>query len=87
MAGDESKRIYYIRGILRNRLADHDAAFWDEEKALRYLRNAVDQGAKIDDLEEHAKRAVNWSSFFNPIRDALGDDLYGHPEFPPKQKT
>ena len=86
MTPEDSKRIYYIRAILRNRFEEQGAAFWDEEKALRYLRNAVDRGANVNDLEEHAKRAVNWSSFFNPIRDALGNDLYGNAEFPPKSK-
>jgi hypothetical protein len=82
MTPEDNKRLFYIRGILRNRLAEHGAAFWDEDKALRYLRNAVERGAAVNDLEEHAKKALNWSSFFNPIRDALGDELYGHSEFP-----
>lgn len=84
MSSEDSKRLYYIRGILRNRLVEHGASYWDEEKALRYLRNAVERGAKVEDLEEHAKHAVNWSSFFNPIRTALDDDLYEHPVYPPK---
>jgi hypothetical protein len=82
MSPEDSKRLYYIRGILRNRLSEHGAAYWDEEKALRYLRNAVERGASVSELEEHAKKAMNWSSFFNPIRDALDDDLYGYSEFP-----
>lgn len=82
MSPEENKRLYYIRGILRNRFSEHGAAFWDEEKALRYLCNAVERGADVSDLEAHAKKAVNWSSFFNPIRDALDDDLYGHSNFP-----
>jgi hypothetical protein len=82
MTPEDNKRIFYIRAILRNRLAEHSAVFWDEEKALRYLRNAVERGATVSNLEEHAKKAVNWSSFFNPIRDALDDELYGYSEFP-----
>jgi hypothetical protein len=82
MTPADSKRLYYIRGILRNRFEERGAAYWDDEKALRYLRNAVERGASVSDLEAHAKKAVNWSSFFNPIRDSLGDDLYGHSDFP-----
>jgi len=82
MTPEDNKRLYYIRGILRNRFEERGAAYWDDEKALRYLRNAVERGASVSDLEVHAKRAVNWSSFFNPIRDALGDDLYDNSDFP-----
>ena len=82
MTPEDNKRLYYIRGILRNRLEERGAAYWDDEKALRYLRNAVERGASVSDLETHAKKAVNWSSFFNPIRDALDDNLYGHSDFP-----
>jgi len=82
MTPEDNKRLYYIRGILRNRFEERGAAYWDDEKALRYLRNAVERGDSVSDLEVHAKRAVNWSSFFNPIRDALGDDLYDNSDFP-----
>jgi hypothetical protein len=81
MTPEDNKRLYYIRGILRNRFEERGAAYWDDEKALRYLRNAVERGASVSDLEVRAKRAVNWSSFFNPIRDALADDLYDNSDF------
>lgn len=77
MTPDEKKRLFYIRAILRNRLEEHNSAFWDEDKALRYLCKAVELGASVKDLEEHAKKAINWSSFFNPLREELGDELYG----------
>jgi hypothetical protein len=32
MTPEENKRLYYIRGILRNRLEERGAAYWDEEK-------------------------------------------------------
>lgn len=82
MTPEDNKRLYYIRSILRNRLEERGAAYWDDEKALRYLRNAVERDASVSDLEAHAKKAVNWSSFFNPIQDELGDDLYGYSDFP-----
>lgn len=87
MTHEEKKRLFYIRAILRNRLAERNAAYWDEENALRYLTRAVELGATVEDLEEHAKKAVNWSSFFNPIREALGDDLYGPASFPPAKDS
>jgi len=59
----------------------HNASFWDEDKALRYLSKAVELGASVKDLEELAKKAINWSSFFNPLREELGDELYGPVSF------
>lgn len=46
MSPEESKRLYYIRGTLRNRLHEQNAAYWNEEKALRYLHNMWPEAPK-----------------------------------------
>ena len=52
------KRIYYIRGILRNRLR-----YVDEDKALHLLKQAVNLSASFDSLENCAKSVSNWTQW------------------------
>jgi len=56
------KRLYYIRGILRNRLR-----YVNEDKALCLLKAAVALNATIESLEEHAKVARNWTEWRTQI--------------------
>lgn len=51
--------LYYIRGILRNRLH-----YVNEYKALEYLKLAhLEVGISIDSLKEFAKEVKNWTEF------------------------
>jgi hypothetical protein len=54
--------LYYIRGILRNRLN-----YCDDQKSLRLLQSAVDNGASIDSLKQFASTVKNWTNFQNGI--------------------
>ena len=62
------KRIYYIRGILRNRLR-----YCDEDKALSLLKAAVNLSASIDSLEEYAKSVNTWSQWRDGIEKFLAN--------------
>jgi len=59
-------RIYYIRGILRNRLS-----YCNEIMALQLLRQAVAANADIASLERHAKEVRKWSQWTSDINDFL----------------
>jgi len=60
------KRLYYIRGILRNRLS-----YCNETLALKLLQQALEANASLDSLETHAKLARNWSSWRSGIEEFL----------------
>lgn len=62
----DSSRIYYIRGILRNRLN-----YCNELLALQLLRQAVAAKADISSLEKHAKEVRNWTQWTSDIYDYL----------------
>ena len=61
-----SSRVYYIRGILRNRLN-----YYNELLALQLLRQAVEANADIESLERHAKVVRNWTQWTSEIHDFL----------------
>ena len=50
--------LYYIRGILKNRLS-----YLDEAKTIRYLESAYLKGVSIETLKDHAKQVRNWTEF------------------------
>jgi hypothetical protein len=52
------KDLYYIRGILRNRLN-----YVNDGMALSLLRKSVELGASIESLKEHALQVRNWSQW------------------------
>jgi len=54
----EMKEIYYIRGILRNRLS-----YVNESMALGLLRKSVRLGAPIEALKEFALEVKNWTNW------------------------
>jgi len=60
------KRLFYIRGILRNRLY-----YVDEKLVLKLLQKAVEADASIDSLEEHAKSVRNWTQWRGEIEDFI----------------
>lgn len=62
------KDLYYIRGILRNRLA-----YLNEWKALQYLKDAYQKGASIESLKEIAIEVKNWTQFSVTMEDFLDE--------------
>lgn len=58
------KDLYYIRGILKNRLPDSD---YDGDEVLSFLEDAYLGGVAIQDLTTVAKRATRWRHFVNVI--------------------
>ena len=70
----DSSRIYYIRGILRNRLS-----YCNETVAIQLLRKVVAAGGNIEYLEDHAKEARTWTQWTDHIYEYL-DDLEEIPE-------
>lgn len=54
----EINRLYYIRGILRNRLS-----YCNERQAITLLRRALDLDADLTSLEEFAKSAGTWTEW------------------------
>lgn len=64
----EMKQIYYIRGILRNRLS-----YLNEWMALALLKDAVGSGIDIDWLTSLAKQARSWSQFRETVQDLLDE--------------
>lgn len=53
------KQLYYIRGILRNRIP----GYFDDAKAFQYLKNARSWEVTFDDLNAMARSVKNWSGF------------------------
>lgn len=61
------KKIFYIRGILRNRFR-----YIDNQKALKYLILAYENtDVSLEYLEERAKEWNHWTHFKNEILDLL----------------
>lgn len=61
------KDLYYIRGILRNRLS-----YYNPDKALWLMEKAVRAGAQTEQIKDIAMTATNWSDFRQQL-EALGD--------------
>lgn len=72
----EMKEIYYIRGILRNRLS-----YVNEGLALGLLRKSVRLGAPIEALKEFALEVKNWTNW-----RASMEAYIEHLENPDRQK-
>lgn len=62
----ELKELFYIRGILRNRLS-----YCNNQKAIEYLQEAYESGASIESLKELALDVKNWTCFIKAIEDFL----------------
>ncbi len=60
------KDIFYIRGILRNRLQ-----YLNERMALELLEEAVLNDADIENLKDHAKKVKNWTNWRNALEDFI----------------
>lgn len=72
------QRLYYIRGILRNRLS-----YLNESLALQLLQEAAAANASIDSLETHAKAVRNWTQWRSQIEDYIFKQQEGHDESSP----
>ncbi|WP_417913879.1 HNH endonuclease [Candidatus Electronema sp. JM] len=60
------KDIYYIRGIARNR-----CGYFDNHKALDWLKAARSWDIEIDELKQIACDCRNWSDFLGKISEAI----------------
>lgn len=54
----DEQRLYYARGILRNRVS-----YCNDWKAIELLRAAAEAGADVEDLVEITKEVRNWTEF------------------------
>jgi hypothetical protein len=69
------KNLYYIRGILRNRLS-----YINEHKALKLLEDAFSAGFEMNALSDLAKEVKNWTVFRETLEQFIaenGDDHNG----------
>lgn len=64
-ASEETRRIHYIKGILRNRLNYVPA------NIVQFLTKAVSDGIELDHLQEMALNASNWTHFRGYVEGAL----------------
>jgi hypothetical protein len=62
------KDLYYIRGILKNRLG-----YINLPQAFSYLEDAFNHGADIESLKKLAKETRNWTTFRNSIENFISD--------------
>lgn len=58
--------LYYIRGILRNRLH-----YVNDRKCMLLLEEAYKRGTTIEDMKEIAKSVKNWTEFSETLTDAM----------------
>lgn len=70
------KRLYYIRGILRNRFT-----YLNETEAMRLMREALEWRATIESLETHAKESRNWSQWRGGIEAFISKQQEAQDEF------
>lgn len=68
-ANPDIKDLFYIRGILRKRIA----GYFDEPRALQWLKNARSWGVEIDDMRAMAKQVSNWTQFRTQLSDLIGN--------------
>lgn len=63
-----AKDLYYIRGILRNRLR-----YVNEIRCMKLLEDCTAAGATVESLREFAKTVSNWSDFEEEILNFIDD--------------
>lgn len=61
------KQLYYIRGILRNRIP----GYFNPPKAMEYLKNARSFGVTMEELQQIAITVRNWSQFRAAVAKAM----------------
>jgi hypothetical protein len=62
------QRLFYIRGILRNRLD-----YINEYILMDLMEEAVAHGVDLDGLESFAKRVPSWTQFKNSVEDYIAE--------------
>jgi hypothetical protein len=62
----ELKRLYYIRGILRNRFS-----YVNDKVAMPLLKECIALNASMDSLEEFSKTARNWTQWRDGLEDYI----------------
>ncbi|MBN1135855.1 MAG: HNH endonuclease [Anaerolineae bacterium] len=62
----ELKQLYYIRGILRNRLS-----YVNPWMAMKLLQQAREAGIELDELQDLACQVTSWTQFRETIEDWL----------------
>lgn len=62
------KKLFYIRGILRNRI------YVNENLCLELLKRAVEAGATIESLEKCAKSVKNWTTWREILEDFIEEN-------------
>jgi hypothetical protein len=75
------KRLYYIRGIVRNRLH-----YCNDGHAIGLLRRAYDFNASLDSLEQFAKTAKNWTEWRNGMENYIAQHDAPDPDEPATQE-
>lgn len=65
----EEAKLYRIKGLARKRIP----GYFEDWKALRLLRAAVDAGVDTEDLWGAAGRAHSWSSFNGDVIDLINE--------------
>lgn len=58
--------LYYIRGILRNRLQ-----YVNEALCMKILKDARERGISVEQLKEIARDVGNWTQFRNAVEEAI----------------
>ena len=61
------KQLYYIRGILRNRIP----GYFNDSMALQYLKNARSWEVDLEDLNAMARGVKNWTGFTSAIGELI----------------
>ncbi len=69
-----SKQMFYIRGILRNRLIH----YCPESKALTLIKEAAQSGVPLDLIAQIAKNATSWTVFRTETERAIDDADEAH---------
>jgi hypothetical protein len=75
----EERRLYYIRGILKNRLS-----YLDGLRALQLLRDAVTASANLESLERYAQEVRSWTEWRRGMEDFIARQNQGEDEEAPQ---
>ncbi|MFN9308353.1 MAG: hypothetical protein ACK5WJ_00005, partial [Gemmatimonas sp.] len=65
----ELPKLYYIRGILRNRFPDR----WDNAEVMRLLQRAARAGMDVEALQDHAQEASTYWRWKNDLAERIED--------------
>jgi hypothetical protein len=61
------KQLYYIRGILRNRIP----GYFNDSMALQYLKKARSWEVGLEDLNSMARGVKNWTEFTSTVGELI----------------